>query len=201
MSGRGKSARQVPHSEGQKRRKTQTLRKFCSSPNLSPIQVSVLGLGQVRPMKIKDPPPHTHTHSPLPSIPMLLTLRHPRLLKKLGHWRSLAVESYIHFLVFCLSYFISLTDTFIWFIGDSLLSHLEDDLGALCTPSNLGLADSILWLVKRGMHWSDLLPIFQYAMIFNSKPVLIVINVGGNELVTIKQGKFIWVIRPEFFIS
>ena len=109
------------------------------------------------------------------------------------------MESYIHLLVFCLSYFISLTDTCIWFIGDSLLFHLEEDLRALHTPSNLGLADSILWLVKGGMHWSDLLPTFQYAMIFNSKPVLIVINVGGNDLVTIKQGKFIWVIRPEFF--
>ena len=82
---------------------------------------------------------------------------------------------------------------------DSLLSHLEEDLGALRAPStgNLGLADTILWLVKEGMHWSDLLPTFQYAMLFNSKPVLIVINVGGNNLVTIKQAKFIRVINRD----
>ena len=68
-------------------------------------------------------------------------------------------------------------------------------------PSNLGLADTILWLVKGGMHWSDLLPTFQFAMLFNSKPVLIVINVGGNDLVTIKQAKFIRVINRDLKVS
>ena len=72
MSGRRKSARQGTTSESRRdERHRKMLRKFCSSQNLSPIQVLDLHLGQLRQMKIKD----LHTHSPLESVPMLLTLR------------------------------------------------------------------------------------------------------------------------------
>ena len=80
MSGRRKSARQVPHSEGLKRRKTQEdvtevlqLSKSEPNPGFRP------GPGTGKANENKGP---KHTHSPLASVPMLLTLRHPRLLKK-----------------------------------------------------------------------------------------------------------------------
>lgn len=91
--------------------------------------------------------------------------------------------------------FMSLTD--IWIIGDSLISHLEEDVGALRGSLNLGLAFNVLWLGTGGMHWSDLIPRFQCTMIFHPPPVMIIIHVGGNDLVTMKQAKLIKVIRRD----
>lgn len=73
----------------------------------------------------------------------------------------------------------------------------------LHTSPNLGLADTILWLGKSGMHWCELLSKFQCTMLFNSQPTMIVIHLGGNDLVTIKQAKFIKLIRrdPKYFSS
>ncbi|MEW8545795.1 MAG: hypothetical protein AB2693_19915 [Candidatus Thiodiazotropha sp.] len=78
-----------------------------------------------------------------------------------------------------------------------MLAHLEEDLAALHSSPNLGIADNILWLGAGGMHWSELIPKFQCTMIFNPPPDLIVIHVGGNDLVTVKQAKLIKVIRRD----
>ena len=72
-----------------------------------------------------------------------------------------------------------LTD--IWFIGDSLISHLSDR-AAFRSSSNLGLANKkVHWLGTSSMHWRDLIPKFQLAMMFNPPPVMILVHVGGND--------------------
>lgn len=102
-----------------------------------------------------------------------------------------------YWLIAVVTLLISLTDTCIWFIGDSLLAHLEDDLRALRTSPNLGLDGNILWLGKGGMHWRELLPKFQCTLLFNPRPGMIVIHLGGNDLVTVKQAKLMRAIKKD----
>ena len=88
-----------------------------------------------------------------------------------------------------------LTD--IWFIGDSLISHLSDR-AAFRASSNLGLANKMVhWLGISSMHWRDLIPKFQLAMMFKPPPVMILVHVGGNDLVTMRQGKLIKNIKKD----
>ena len=91
-----------------------------------------------------------------------------------------------------------LTD--IWFIGDSLISHLSDR-AAFRASSNLGLANkTVHWLGTSSMHWHDLILKFQLAMMFNPPPVMILVHVGGNDLVTMRQGKLIKNIKKDLHI-
>ena len=68
---------------------------------------------------------------------------------------------------------------------------------SLRTSPNLGLVDSILWLGKGGMHWCELLPKFQCTMLFNPQPTMIVIHVGGNDIVATKQARLIKDIKRD----
>ena len=87
-----------------------------------------------------------------------------------------------------------LTD--IWFIGDSLISHLSDR-AAFRASSNLGLANKKVHRPgTSSMHWSDLIPMVQLAMMFNPPPVMFLVHVGGNDLVT-RQGKLIKNIKKD----
>ena len=87
--------------------------------------------------------------------------------------------------------------TNIWFIGDSLISHLSDR-AAFRASSNLGLANKkVHWLGTSSMHWRDLIPKFQLAMMFNPPHVMILVHVGGNDLVTMRQGKLIKNIKKD----
>ena len=80
--------------------------------------------------------------------------------------------------------------TNIWFIGDSLISHLSDK--TFRASSNLGLANKkVLWLGTSSMLWRDLIPKFQLTIRFNPPPVMILVHVGGNDLVTMRRGKLI----------
>ena len=88
-------------------------------------------------------------------------------------------------------------DTDIWFIGVSLISHLSDR-AAFRASSNLGLANKkVHWLGTSSMHWRDLIPKFQLAMMFIPPPVMILVHVGGNDLVTMRQGKLIKNIKKD----
>lgn len=48
-----------------------------------------------------------------------------------------------------------------------------------------------------GMHWNQLLSTLQLKMMFNPPPALILIHLGGNDLVNIKQAKFMKLIRRD----
>ena len=80
-----------------------------------------------------------------------------------------------------------LTD--IWLIGDSLVSHLEEDSAAV--QGSCDLPHRIRWLGQGGMHWTQLKASFQRAMLFCNDPTSIIIHLGGNDLVTVTQSRMI----------
>ena len=72
------------------------------------------------------------------------------------------------------------------------MSHLQHDLEDL-RPS--AVTKRFSWHGKGGMHWDELKGGFQKAMLFSVAPLMIIIHLGVNDLVTIKQGKMIKWIR------
>ena len=77
-----------------------------------------------------------------------------------------------------------------WIIGDSLISHLEDmAISRRCRNLNLPNQAGFFWLGYRGMVWKELAPRFQLSFISNPPLVMIVILLGGNDIVKVKQGK------------
>ena len=47
------------------------------------------------------------------------------------------------------------------------------------------------------MHWHQLLPKLQLAMMGYPSPDMIIIHVGGNDITSVKQGKFIKMIKKD----
>ena len=79
----------------------------------------------------------------------------------------------------------------VWFIGDSLVHHAEEAAVAQGN-SNLHLQNgSIIWLGKSGMHWDQLQDVIQLEMLNRAPPAMIVIHLGGNDLVEVKQATLI----------
>ena len=79
------------------------------------------------------------------------------------------------------------------------MSHLQHDLEEL-RPS--AVTKRFSWHGKGGMHWDELKGGFQKAMLFSVAPFMIIIHLGGNDLVTIKQGKMIkWIKRDLKYIA
>lgn len=88
-----------------------------------------------------------------------------------------------------------LTD--IWLIGDSLMTHLKD-MAAIRGSLNLGIPGKrIVWLGTRGMRWEHLRAKFQLMIIQNPPPVTIIIHLGGNDLVAVKQAKLMRLIKRD----
>ena len=84
-----------------------------------------------------------------------------------------------------------------WIIGDSLISHVEDR-ASFRNLKNLGLTNhQVHWIGKSGMHWNQLLSTLQFNMLYNPSPALILIHVGGNDLVNIKQGKLMKTVKND----
>ena len=79
------------------------------------------------------------------------------------------------------------------------MSHLQHDLEEL-RPS--AVPKRFSWHGKWGMHWNELKGGFQKAMLFSVAPFMIIIHLGGNDIVTIKQGKMIkWIKRDLKYIA
>lgn len=79
----------------------------------------------------------------------------------------------------------------VWIIGDSLISHAEEEAMGKGIQ-NLDLAGkTVQWFGQSGMHWSHLQNTVQFKMLCFPTPEMIVIHLGGNDLVKIKQAKMI----------
>ena len=82
-------------------------------------------------------------------------------------------------------------------LRDSLISHLED-LAISRRCQNLNLPNqAVFWLGYSGMVWKELAPRFQLSLLSNPPPVTIVIHLGGNDIVTVTQGKLIRSIKKD----
>lgn len=63
---------------------------------------------------------------------------------------------------------------------------------------NLDQADKrVQWMGTPGMKWCQLLPAVQFQMMFNHPPALILIHLGGNDLVSIKQARLMKSIKRD----
>ena len=51
------------------------------------------------------------------------------------------------------------------------------------------------WFGRPGMHWPQLKPTIQLKMLFHTTPALIVVHLGGNDLVSIKLAKLMSKIK------
>lgn len=79
--------------------------------------------------------------------------------------------------------------TDIWIIGDSLIKWAEDR-AIFRNNYNLGVHDKrLIWSGYRGMHLDELLPKLQHNILFYPVPAMIIIHVGGSDLVNVKQAK------------
>lgn len=90
----------------------------------------------------------------------------------------------------------SITD--IWLIGDSLVSHLEDSVSGLRLPAKAGIVSRILFQGKGGMHWVHFDTVFQRLMLFHATPMMIIIHLGGNDLVEWSQSKLLKTFKRQF---
>ena len=80
-------------------------------------------------------------------------------------------------------------DNNIWIIGSSIITHAEEAAYAK-NQGDLQLEGrQVLWFGSRGMHWYDLRPKVQWEMLNRPPSVMLVIHVGGNDLVNISQAK------------
>lgn len=79
----------------------------------------------------------------------------------------------------------------VWIIGDSLVSHAgEEAIGK--GQKNLQLAGkTVRWFGLSGMHWTQFQNTVQNKMLFHPTPEMIVIHLGGNDLVTVRQASLI----------
>lgn len=78
--------------------------------------------------------------------------------------------------------------TDIWMVGDSLLFWGEDraDMKGL---TNFQLEKDnvrVRWFGIRGMHWAELKSRIQYLIMLKARPFIIVIHLGGNDVVCTK---------------
>lgn len=90
----------------------------------------------------------------------------------------------------------SITD--IWLIGDSLVSHLEDSVSGLRSPVKAGIVSRIIFQGKGGMHWAQFETVFQRLMLFHATPLMIIIHLGGNDLVEWSQSKLLKTFKRQF---
>lgn len=64
--------------------------------------------------------------------------------------------------------------------------------------TNLGLSNrTVRWLGSGGMHWEQLLTELQLNMMFNPRPAMLILSLGGNDLVDIKQAKLMKKIKKD----
>lgn len=64
--------------------------------------------------------------------------------------------------------------------------------------TNLGLSDNkVHWMGTSEMHWNQLLPTLHLKMMFNTPPTVLLIHLGGNDLVDIKQAKLMKSMRKD----
>lgn len=77
-------------------------------------------------------------------------------------------------------------------VGDSLM-HWAEKRATDRNNSNLSLDRQqyyVRWFGVRGMHWSALCNRLQYVMLFNKSPIMIIIHLGGNDIVASKLRTF-----------
>ena len=78
---------------------------------------------------------------------------------------------------------------------------MAEDRAIFRNNYNLGLHDrKVLWFGNKGMHWHELLPKLQHKMLFHPRPSMILIHVGGNDMVQVKQAKLMKRIQKDLSI-
>lgn len=93
--------------------------------------------------------------------------------------------------------FVLFTD--IWLVGDSLIARAEGWAGAV-NRSNLNLDQScftVQWLGFRGMQWHHLRSKVQWISL-HAKLRMIIVHVGGNNVVWTKMQKMKRIMRRDF---
>lgn len=87
--------------------------------------------------------------------------------------------------------------TDLWVIGDSLVKRAEARANFRNAP-NLSLPSrTVRWFGSGGMCWEQLRPKLQLTMIFEPQPAMILVHLGGNNLVETKQAKLMRAIKRD----
>lgn len=117
----------------------------------------------------------------------------------MGRWKSNVVERYIRLYALCdLMLNSSFPLLYRYLDNRWLFNQVAEDRAIFRNNYNLGLHDrKVLWFGNKGMHWHELLPKLQHKILFHPRPSMILIHVGGNDLVQVKQVKLMKRIKKD----